>query len=49
MRAGPAEGMRAAIPRASVVELAGAHHHITLDQPAAFAAAVTAFLDGIAD
>jgi pimeloyl-ACP methyl ester carboxylesterase len=49
MPAETAERMRAAIPRASVVTLAGAHHHITLDQPAAFVAAVTAFLDGIAD
>lgn len=49
MPAETAEQMRAAIPRASVVELAGAHHHVTLDQPAAFAASVTAFLDGIAD
>lgn len=44
-----AERMRAAMPRASVVEIPDAHHHVTLDQSAAFVAAATAFLDGIAD
>jgi pimeloyl-ACP methyl ester carboxylesterase len=49
MPAETAERMRAAMPHASVVEIPEAHHHVTLDQPAAFVAAVTAFLDGIAD
>lgn len=44
-----AERMRAAIPRASLVEIPGAHHHVTLDQPHAFVSALTAFLDGIAE
>ena len=44
-----AERMRAAIPRASIVEISGAHHHVTLDQPYAFASALSAFLDTIAE
>jgi 3-oxoadipate enol-lactonase len=39
-----AEAMRAAIPGAHLVELAGAGHFSNLEQPAAFTAAVRAFL-----
>ncbi len=37
----------AAIPRASVVTLAGAYHHLVLDAPAPFAAAVDHFIAGV--
>ena len=36
--------MHDAIPHASLVEIPGAHHHLVLDQPAAFNAALDAFL-----
>ncbi|MGH7268012.1 MAG: alpha/beta fold hydrolase, partial [Candidatus Rokuibacteriota bacterium] len=39
-----AERLRAAIPSASLVEIPGAWHHLVLDRPDAFAAAVTGFL-----
>jgi pimeloyl-ACP methyl ester carboxylesterase len=39
-----AEQLGAAIPRAEVVEIAGAYHHLTLDAPAAFAAVLEPFL-----
>ncbi len=38
------ERMGAVIPKASVVEIAGAHHHLVLDDAAAFNAALDAFL-----
>jgi pimeloyl-ACP methyl ester carboxylesterase len=44
-----AERMRALIPRASLVEIPGAHHHVTLDQPAAVVAALSAFLDRVTE
>jgi pimeloyl-ACP methyl ester carboxylesterase len=53
-----ADRMRAAIPRAVLVEIPGAYHHVTLDAPAACAAALSRFLtptrrgqhaDGFAD
>ncbi len=39
-----AERLCAAIPQASLVEIAGAHHHLVLDRPAAFVQALDAFL-----
>jgi pimeloyl-ACP methyl ester carboxylesterase len=39
-----AERMRALIPSATLVEIPGAHHHLTLDQPAAVEAALEDFL-----
>jgi pimeloyl-ACP methyl ester carboxylesterase len=33
------------IPRATLVEIPGAYHHVTLDQPARVAAALSEFLD----
>jgi pimeloyl-ACP methyl ester carboxylesterase len=39
-----AERVRAAIPRASLVTIPEAYHHLTLDQPAAFTAALRDFL-----
>lgn len=36
--------LAAEIPGARTVEIAGAHHHVMLDRPGAFAAAVAAFL-----
>jgi pimeloyl-ACP methyl ester carboxylesterase len=39
-----ADRMRAIIPDASVVEIPGAHHHLVLDAPEAFARALAAFL-----
>jgi pimeloyl-ACP methyl ester carboxylesterase len=39
-----AEAMRAAIPNVRFVEIPGAYHHVTLDQPSAFVAAVSPFL-----
>ena len=42
-----AERMRAAIPRASVVEIAGAYHHLVLDAPEAFVDALARFLDAV--
>ncbi|MBX3026250.1 alpha/beta hydrolase [bacterium] len=35
---------RAAVPSAELAEIAGAHHHLMLDQPAALAAVLSAFL-----
>lgn len=42
-----AERMREAIPQASVVAIAGAYHHLVLDDPTAFNAALDAFLEGL--
>lgn len=42
-----AEEVRAAIPKASIVEVPGAYHHLTLDQPAAFTAILDEFLRGV--
>lgn len=39
-----AEQMRLAIPRASVLEIPGAYHHLVLDAPVAFSRALDAFL-----
>jgi esterase len=39
-----AERMREAIPDAALVEIAGAYHHLVLDQPEAFAGALATFL-----
>jgi len=39
-----AQEMAARIARARVVEIAGAHHHLMLDEPGAFAAALAEFL-----
>jgi pimeloyl-ACP methyl ester carboxylesterase len=39
-----AEGLRAELPRAELVELADAGHHVHVDQPAALLATVQAFL-----
>ena len=39
-----AERIREVIPKASVVEIAGAYHHVVLDAPAAFNAALGEFL-----
>jgi pimeloyl-ACP methyl ester carboxylesterase len=39
-----AEQMREAVPDATLVEVAGAYHHLVLDQPEAFASALAAFL-----
>ncbi len=36
--------LRETLPRAELVEIPGAYHHLTLDAPAAFAAALDAFL-----
>ncbi|HEU5321440.1 MAG TPA: alpha/beta hydrolase, partial [Methylomirabilota bacterium] len=39
-----AERLRAAIPRARLVEIPEAHHHLVLDAPAPFTAALAKFL-----
>ena len=39
-----AASMRKAIPDVRFVEVAGAYHHVTLDQPDGFVAAVSEFL-----
>jgi pimeloyl-ACP methyl ester carboxylesterase len=39
-----AERMRETIPDAALVEIAGAYHHLVLDEPDAFARALEAFL-----
>ena len=39
--------LRDAIPRAQLVEIPGAHHHITLDQPQRFVDALDTFLKGL--
>jgi esterase len=39
-----AERMREAMPDAGLVEIAGAYHHLVLDQPEAFAGALATFL-----
>ncbi|OGK84000.1 MAG: hypothetical protein A2X53_03800 [Candidatus Rokubacteria bacterium GWA2_70_23] len=39
-----AQEMAARIPMVRVVEIAGAHHHLVLDEPGAFAAALGEFL-----
>jgi pimeloyl-ACP methyl ester carboxylesterase len=39
-----AERIRALVPGATLVEIPGAYHHVTLDQPAAVAAALADFL-----
>jgi pimeloyl-ACP methyl ester carboxylesterase len=40
-----AERLRATIPRASLVTIPDAYHHLTLDQPGAFTKALTGFLE----
>jgi pimeloyl-ACP methyl ester carboxylesterase len=40
-----AERMRKSIPRCSLVEIADAYHHLVLDRPAEFAAALRRFLE----
>lgn len=42
-----ADRMGAAIPRASVVEIPGTYHHLVLDAPERFAAALAGFLAGV--
>jgi pimeloyl-ACP methyl ester carboxylesterase len=42
-----AERLRATIPKASLVTIPNAYHHLTLDQPAAFTAALQTFLAGL--
>ena len=42
-----AERLRASIPRASLVTIPDAYHHLTLDAPAAFTAALAEFLSGL--
>jgi esterase len=42
---GMAEEMLARLAKGRLVEIAGAHHHLVLDAPDAFAAALDAFLD----
>jgi pimeloyl-ACP methyl ester carboxylesterase len=39
-----AERLRASVPRASLVTIPGAYHHLTLDRPAEFSAALSSFL-----
>ncbi|HVG78317.1 MAG TPA: alpha/beta hydrolase [Patescibacteria group bacterium] len=39
-----AERLRASVPRASLVTIPGAYHHLTLDRPAEFSAALSTFL-----
>jgi pimeloyl-ACP methyl ester carboxylesterase len=41
-----AERLRASIPRASLVTIPNAYHHLTLDAPAEFTAALAGFLAG---
>jgi len=41
-----ADTMLHALPNASLVEIAGAYHHLVLDAPAAFVTALEGFLDG---
>ena len=42
-----AERLRASIPNAALATIPGAYHHLTLDQPAEFTAALTKFLAGL--
>jgi pimeloyl-ACP methyl ester carboxylesterase len=42
-----AERLRATIPKASLVTIPNAYHHLTLDQPVAFTAALRSFLAGL--
>ena len=42
-----AERLQASIPRASLVTIPEAYHHLTLDNPAAFTAALSAFLTSL--
>ena len=42
-----ADRLRTTIPKASLVTIPDAYHHLTLDQPAAFTAALTDFLAGL--
>jgi pimeloyl-ACP methyl ester carboxylesterase len=42
-----AERLRASIPRASLVTIPDAYHHLTLDAPAAFTAVLAEFLRGL--
>ncbi len=44
MPAAAVAALRAAAPQLQAVEIAGAHHHVMLDRPAEFAAAVAEFL-----
>jgi pimeloyl-ACP methyl ester carboxylesterase len=39
-----AERLRASVPRASLVTIPGAYHHLTLDRPAEFSTALSTFL-----
>ena len=39
-----AERLRGSVPRASLVTIPGAYHHLTLDRPAEFSAALSTFL-----
>ena len=39
-----AERLRASVPRASLLTIPGAYHHLTLDRPAEFSAALSTFL-----
>ena len=41
---GVAERLRAAIPKSTLVEIPGAYHHLTLDQPQRFVEALDRFL-----
>ncbi len=42
-----AERLRASIPRSMLVTIPGAYHHLTLDRPAEFTAALAEFLKGL--
>jgi pimeloyl-ACP methyl ester carboxylesterase len=42
-----ADRLRASIPKASLVTIPDAYHHLTLDQPAAFTAALADFLSSV--
>jgi pimeloyl-ACP methyl ester carboxylesterase len=42
-----AERMRAGIPQAAVVEIPGTHHHLVLDDPAAFVRVLDRYLRGL--
>jgi esterase len=44
MPAAAIEALRAAAPQLEAIEIAGAHHHVMLDRPAEFSAAVGEFL-----
>ena len=44
-----AERLRVAIPTATVAEIAGAYHHLVLDNPAAFVQTLAGFLAATVD